>query len=127
MQAGVVALGFYPVNIGDGNEENAAANRDGKTLRIVRLRASVIEQSEEALCGIFVLPAETSITGAREGPRKPVRRKGLEQVVHGVGIKCVERIAIECSHKYGYRHLFNADGFKHAKAVHFGHLYIEKD
>src|SRR5271170_3165627 len=127
VEPGVVVFGFNPVNIGDGDENDTAARGDGKALRVIGLGARAVEQREEALCGFFILAAKAALTRARERSGEAVGGKGLKQIVNGIGIECIERITIECSYKYGDRHVLDTDGFNDAKAVHFGHLHIEKD
>jgi hypothetical protein len=78
MEAGIVAFGADPIDVGDLDEENAATHGDSETLGIVGLGVSAVEEREETMCSFFVLAAEATIAGAAESAGEAIGREGLE-------------------------------------------------
>ena len=126
MEARIVSFGLDPVDVGDGDELNAAANGDGEALQIVG-REAVCEQREEFSGGLLILASLASIAGPGDGARQPIGSEGLEEVVDGVGVEGADRVVIVGGDEDGDGHLFDSNGFEDLETVHLRHLNIEED
>lgn len=128
MQKHVIVVAFDPVNPVTGKENNGLIgfNCNSPQVRIFFLQ--VLQDGKRLLGRFGVVFSSNLFFHFLNGRLKSLARERLEQIIHGVGIKRLDRIFVVSSHKNdGARSLGSGEAFQHRKAIEQGHLDVEKN
>src|SRR5215470_20002289 len=126
MQPQIISLSFDPVQVVGFHKKKAAFVGNGNSFQVFFLTSELLQQLRQFRIRNVRSSQLQAAPGAEQGYMKALLGKGFEQIIQGLGVKCLERVAIVGGDEDSQRHALDADGVNHLEAVHLRHLNIEE-
>jgi hypothetical protein len=126
VQADVVARGLDPVDVLDADEVDAPAGFDHQALGAGAAAGGAPEQLPEALAQGRGAPLPDLRLGALQGGGEAAFVERLEQVIQGVHLERLQRVAVVGGDEDDRGRHRVAQGLQDAEAVQAGHLHVQE-